>query len=205
MVTPVSAPPSLENGDRMDREEFHRRYELRPDIHRAELVEGVVFVRSPMRIPEHDEPATLCSSLLALYTASHPGTRSGGGGTIVLDGQNEYQPDAYIWRSVGGWPRLNSQRYLEGAPQLVVEVAASTVSYDLHDKKEAYRRNGVREYVVWRVLDEAMDFFRLDNGEYVRVEPGDDGIIESREFPGLRFNIPAIVAGDRAGAFAEVR
>jgi Uma2 family endonuclease len=87
----------------------------------------------------------------------------------------------------------------------VVEIAASSASYDLHDKKEAYRRNGVREYVVWRVLDEAVDWLRLEDGAYVRVEPSARGLIESATFPGLRLNVPKLLAGDLAAVLRAVR
>jgi len=40
---------SLESGDHLTHEEFHRRYLERPDIKKAELVEGVVYVSSPGR------------------------------------------------------------------------------------------------------------------------------------------------------------
>src|SRR5205809_705119 len=87
------------------------------------------------------------------------------------------RPD--IKKAEPGGPRLNDEDSVEGAPQLVVEVAASSVSYDLHDKMNAYRRNGVGEYIVWRVLDGAIDWFRWVEGEYVPVEPDAGGIIES--------------------------
>ena len=84
------------------------------------------------------------------YASRHPDVRAGGSPTIFLDEQNEVQPDALLFRldPGGAGPRLNEQGYLEGAPQLIVEVAASSASYDLHDKKRAYQRNGVREYLV---------------------------------------------------------
>jgi Uma2 family endonuclease len=89
----------------------------------------------------------------------------------------------------------------------VIEVAASTVNYDLYDKKEVYRRNGVLEYLVWRVLDRAIDWFRLTGGEYIRVEPDADGVIESAIFlvPGLRLHVPAMLDGDTARVLAELR
>jgi Uma2 family endonuclease len=205
MSTAVSTRPSLESGDRMEREEFHRRYEQRPDIHRAELVEGVVYVPSPMRINEHERPAGLVYLLLATYEERHPGCLSGHDGTVILDGESEVQPDAYLYREEPGGPRIGDDGYLHGGPQLVVEVAASTVSRDLHDKFDAYRRNGVREYIVWRVLDRAIDFFELVDGEYVRRQPDPEGVIESKTFPGLRFDVETMLAGDRSGALAALR
>jgi len=123
--------------------------------------------------------------------------------TVILDDDNEVQPDAILWREEPGGPRATEDGYLEGAPQLVVEIPASSASYDLHDKMRAYRRNRVREYVVWRVLDEAIDWFQLVDGEYQRVEPDERGIIESNVSPGLRLHVGKMLAGDLAGVLAE--
>ena len=103
-----------------------------------------------------------------------------------------------------GGPRTNEKGYIEGAPQLVVEIALSSASYDLHDKLRAYRRAGVREYIVWRVLNQAIDWLRLDEGEYRKIEPDTDGVIESSIFPGLRLYVTKMLAGDDAGVLAEL-
>jgi Uma2 family endonuclease len=197
---------SLESGDRLTRAEFHRRYSARPDIKRAELIEGVVYVASPMRFDFHDRQATMMITWLAVYAAHTPGVSSGGSATLYLDADNEVQPDAFLFYNPprGGGARVTDDGYIEGAPQLVVEVAASSVSYDLHDKLRAYRRNGVVEYLVWRVLDGALDWFRLHEGEYRRAEPNASGMIESTAFPGLRLNVPALLEGDLAAVLAAL-
>ena len=205
MATTTRVRPSLESGDHLTRDEFHRRYSQRPDIKKAELVEGVVYVASPIRFEHHASPHAAVIGWLYLYAAATPGLRVGDNATIFLDGRNEYQPDAFLWRPDAGGAQLTEDGYLEGAPQLVVEVAASSASYDLHEKKEAYRRNGVPEYVVWRVLDQAVDWFELRDGEYVRREPDADGTIESVQFAGLRLHVPSLLAGDAAGVVAAVR
>lgn len=200
----IPAQVLLEPGDRLDRAEFHRRYELRPDLHRAELVEGVVYVPSPMRFSTHDDQASLCVHLLRHYAMHHPGVRAGANASIMLDGLNEVQADGFLFYEAGGRLRVRDDGYLEGAPELVVEVAASTVSRDLHDKLRAYERNGVREYIVWRVVDGAVDWFDLVDGAYVLRGPGADGIIESKAFPGFRLAIPALLAGHEAEAIAAL-
>lgn len=194
---------ALESGDRLSRTEFHRRYCDRPDIKKAELVEGVVYVASPVRVV-HAEPHGRMVLWLGTYQSRHPGPRLVDNATVILDDDNEVQPDAALWSEGVGGPRLTDDGYIEGAPQLVVEIAVSSASYDLHDKMRAYRRNRVREYVVWRVLDEAIDWFRLINGEYVRVEPDERGIIESAEFPGLRLHVAKVLAGNLAGVLAQL-
>jgi Uma2 family endonuclease len=203
MTIATKTLPNLESGDRLSREEFHQRYLERADIHKAELVEGVVYVASPVRANVHGEPNGCMIGWIAMYRARHPELRFGDNATVRLDNRNEVQPDAYLLREVAGGPMIGEDGYIEGPPQLVVEIAASSASYDLHDKKEAYRRNQVREYIVWRVLDQAIDWFRLAAGEYVRVEPDERGVIESTTFPGLRLNVPNMLAGDLARVLAE--
>jgi Uma2 family endonuclease len=205
MVTGAAASVSLESGDHLTREEFHRRYCARPDLKKAELVDGVVYVPSPVRFLQHGRPHGLVMLWLGTYCVRDPDLLLADNTTVLLDDRSEVQPDAFIWRDESGGPRLTEDGYVEGAPHLVVEVAASSASYDLHDKMEAYRRTGVREYVVWRVLDEAIDWFVLRDGQYVRVEPDAEGVVESEQFPGLRLHLPNMLAGNRADVLARLR
>lgn len=191
----------LESGDRLTRDEFERRYETRPDIKKAELVEGVVYVASPVRISQHAEPHGRMVFWIGAYVAKHPECRFADNGTVRLDEQNEPQPDVLLYRS--GPDRVDEDDYLAGAPELAVEVSASSASYDLGPKMEAYRRNGVREYIVWQILEERIDWFRLRDGEYEPVAPT-RGVIESVEFPGLRLDVGAMLAGDLAAVQAAL-
>jgi Uma2 family endonuclease len=168
-------------------------------------VEGVVFVPSPIRVDLHGQPHGAIAGWLSVYTTINSSVSLSLEGTVLLDGKSEVQPDAYLWQPAPGGPRLTSDHYLEGAPQFVVEVAASSASYDLNEKKEAYRRNGVREYVVWRVLDRAIDWFELRDETYVLRIPDEQGIIESAHFPGLRLSVPSMLAGDQTGVLAALR
>jgi Uma2 family endonuclease len=106
---------------------------------------------------------------------------------------NVPQPDAFLW-IVGGQCSTTEEGYLQGSPDLAAEVASSSVSYDLHEKREAYQRNGVREYIVWRVEDKAIDWFVLRQGEFKRATA--DGILKSKVFPGLWLDPEALVRGD---------
>jgi len=204
MTTAASVFPVLESGDHLSRAEFHRLYCARRDIKKAELVEGVVYVASPLRFDLHAEPHATIITWLGAYRARKPGLRLGDNATVLLDAYNEVQPEACLWREEPGGPRLTADHYVEGAPQLIVEVAASSASYDLHTKLRAYQRNGVREYIVWRVLDHMIDWFRLREGEYVWVEPDEDGVIESDVFPGLYLNVPALLADDLQAVLIEL-
>ena len=190
--------PPLENGDHLTREEFHRRYEAMPENIKAELIEGVVFKASPVRVEQHGKPSARIITWLGNYSAYTPATEVSENVTVFLDSGNEYQPDAVLRfeREYGGNSFINDNDYLQGSPELSVEVSASTISKDLFEKKNVYRRNGVLEYIVWRVADGEIDWFILENGAYQKLEANKNGVIESRSFVGLRLNVEAMLAGD---------
>jgi Uma2 family endonuclease len=196
MSASKSTLPTLESGDRLTRAEFHRRYCARPDIKKAELIRGVVYVASPTRSRQHGKPHGLMVMWLSAYAATHADLEVDNNSTVFM-GDSEVQPDACLCRLSTGRVRETEQDYLEGAPDLIVEVAASSASYDLHDKLALYQQVGVPEYIVWQTEDERMTWLRLQDGRYVSAAPDEDGVIESEVFPGLRLNVPAMLAGDR--------
>lgn len=207
MSAPAAEYVPLESGDHLTREEFHRRYLARPDIRKAELIEGIVYVASPVRQAFHGRQHALAMMWLTHYAALVPGLDVGDNATVFLDADNEVQPDAFLFWDppVGTGARLTEKGYVEGAPPLVFEIAASSAAYDLNDKLRVYRRTGVPEYIVWQVYEGRIDWFRLRNGEYVRIEPDARGIIESEVFPGLRLHVARMLGGDRAGVLAEIK
>jgi Uma2 family endonuclease len=127
--------------------------------------------------------------------------------TVRLDNENEPQPDGCLRleEAFGGQSRVSADDYIEGAPELVVEIVASRASYDLHEKKEIYRHHGVQEYLVWRVMDRALDWFRLVEGSYQQVEVDADGFMRSSFFPGLWLSIADILAGNQGGVMAGLQ
>ena len=193
----VEVPP-LEGGDRLTRAEFERRYEARPDLRKAELVEGVVYMPPPVRLRLHGEPHSFLNAWLATYRARTPGLVVGDNSTVRLDLDNEPQPDVVLLidPALGGQARVSDDDYVEGAPELVAEVASSSASYDLGEKAKAYRRNGICEYVVWRVLDRQIDYFVLREGRYEPLAADADAIFRSEVFPGLWLDAEAMVRGD---------
>lgn len=201
------ALPPLEGGDRLTRREFERRYEAMPQVKKAELIEGVVYMPSPVRFEVHSEPHADIIAWLGMYRAATPGVRLGDNATLRLEGDNEVQPDAVMRLDpqAGGRSRVSADGYLEGSPELVAEVAASSAAYDVHDKLDVYRRNGVQEYVVWQVFDEKVDWFELRGGEYVPLAADDHGVIHSRVLPGLRLAVLALLEGDLGAVLAELQ
>jgi Uma2 family endonuclease len=193
----------LESGNRPTRADFHRRYCAQPNI-RAELVQGVVYVASPLRYTRHSRPHRLAIVWLDAFASRAPDIDLAIDATVILGPGSEVQPDVCLFRLSACRLRVREDDCLEGAPKLVFEVAASSASYDLHDKLEAYWRAGVLEYVVWQVLDRQVAWFDLIDGRYVRREPDAHGVIESRTFPGLRLDVAAMLAEDRAAVLAAL-
>ena len=195
---PLKLMPTLESGDRLTRTEFERRYGLLPEVKKAELVEGVVYMASPVRARQHGQPHGFIMGWLMVYAAATPTVMVFDNTTVRLDLDNEVQPDTLLRldESVGGQSRIGEDDYIEGAPELIVEIAASTASYDLHDKLQAYRRNGVREYLVWVVLEGEFRWYVLDEGEYRQQEADAAGCLSSPFFPGLVLEVKALLAGE---------
>jgi Uma2 family endonuclease len=138
------------------------------------------------------------STWLGNYEAGTPGVEGGDNSSVRLDDENEPQPDCFLRLETerGGRSRTSEDDIVEGAPELVFEVASSSASYDLHQKLGAYRRHGVLEYVVWRVRDRKVDWFVLEGNDYKRREPESPGLHRSREFPGLWLDPAALIRGD---------
>ncbi len=193
-----SAPVApFESGDRLSAEEYDRRYEMMPDV-RAELIEGVVYLSSPVSIDHGPQHADL-STWAGTYRAFTPGVDASSDGTVQLDPDNRPQPDVHlkIVSSHGGRTGLTDDgKYITGAPELAIEIAASTVSKDLHVKKRSYRRNQIREYLVWRVFDRRIDWFILREGHYLRLKPAADGYLKSEQFSGLWLDPAAAIQRD---------
>jgi Uma2 family endonuclease len=193
--TAVRVPP-LENGDRLTRAEFERRYAAMPTKIKAELVEGVVYMASAVRARSHGLPHSELVTWAGVYSVHTPGVSGYDNTTIRLDLDNEPQPDVCLMIEHSGQARIDEDDYIEAAPEFAAEVAASSASYDLGDKLKAYRRNGVREYLVWRVQDEAIDWFVLREGKYEPLPAGPDGVLRSEVFPGLWLDAAALLRGD---------
>ncbi len=204
-LQPPTVPP-LESGDRLSRAEFERRYAAGRNL-RAELIEGVVYVQAAIRHAHHGRPHALLMGWIGAYISATPGTDVGDASTLRLDEENEPQPDILlrIDAACGGTSSIDDDGYISGPPEFVAEIAASSASYDLHDKLNAYRRNGVKEYLVWRVLDQELDWFVLRDGRYERLPVEETGLIKSEVFPGLWLDTAAMLRGDLAAAIESLK
>ncbi len=185
-ISATAAVPPLESGDRLSSgAEFMRRYEAHPEINKAEFIAGVVYVASPVRFKYHGQPHADILLWLGYYRAVTPHISTADNTTLYLDADTIVQPDACLWRTQGRSVTATEDDYLEGAPELVVEVAASSAAYDLHDKRCAYEHAGVQEYLVVQVYERHIDWWTLREGGYAALEPDEQGILRSAVFPGL--------------------
>jgi len=202
-----SEVPRLQSGDRLSRAEFERRYEATPNLKKAELIEGVVFMPPPVAQDGHSNQHFNIIMILGIYVLATPGIEGGDNGSLRLDLDNMPQPDTFlrILESHGGQSRIDADRYLEGAPEFVAEIAATSANYDLHDKLNVYRRSGVKEYLVWRVLDRAIDYFVLKGDNFVPLVQTKKGIFQSEVFPGLWLDPTALIARDLAKVESVMR
>lgn len=162
---------------------------------------------SPVRQRHHGRPHIRLCTWLGTYEAATPGVEAGDNSTIRLDQDNVPQPDAllFIDPDRSGQARISDDDYVVDAPELVAEVASSSSSYDLHTKLNVYRRNGVREYLVWRVLDQQFDWFVLRSGQFQPLPADAVGILRSEVFPGLWLDPVALLNGDMLRVLAVVQ
>jgi Uma2 family endonuclease len=194
--------PLLESGDRLNQREFHNLYEQMPEVKKAELVDGVVFVSSPASLAHSDRVAWITGCLVA-YTAGLKGVRVGNSASIIVDDDNEFQPDALLFfdQAAGGQAHPCGE-YLKGVPEVAVEVSYSSRAYDLHQKLRVYERHGVKEYLVWDVSKDKFHVFRQNEGSFLELPPNDT--FKSVVFPGLWLNLEALARGDLASALKTI-
>lgn len=179
--------PHLEPGDTLTRAEFERRYDAMSELKKAELIEGVVYMPSPVRLRRHSGPHAATITWLGHYWASTPGVLVADNGSIRLDQDNMPQPDAamLIDPACGGKVRIGADDYVESAPEWLGEISASSVSLDLNAKLRVYQDHRVREYMVWRVAEKAIDWFVLRQNQFARLPLTSAGLYQSEVFPGL--------------------
>lgn len=200
--------PPLQQGDSLTHAEFLKRYADMPENVKAERIEGIVYMpAAAVSAGFHGQPHADLLAWLGVYRAKTPGVGTADNSTTILDVDNDPQPDAcmYILPSHGGRTKLTSEKYLQGAPELIVEIAASSVSFDLGAKLNAYRRNGVQEYIVHRTYDGEIDWFMLRDGQYEKQSPDGEGLCRSEMFPGLWLDVPAALDGRLADVLTTLQ
>lgn len=195
MATVPQRTPVLKQGQRLSQEEFLRRWEARPDIKFAELIEGVVYMPSPLRRKQGFNDGDL-GGWLFNYSHATPGCRVGHQATWFMHGSIP-QPDIFlmILPEYGG-QAVYQGNYLGGAPELAVEICASSTTYDLGVKKRLYEEAEVQEYLAVLVEEEEVRWHHLQSGQYQLLTPDAQGILRSQAFPGLWLNTTALFTED---------
>jgi Uma2 family endonuclease len=188
------AVPPLYNGDQISQPEFHRRYGATPPGVKAELIEGMVYMASPVG-PRHGKGHIRLGMLFCMYEGATPGVEAQDNATVILGERSEPQPDLHlrILPEYGGTVTDGDDGILTGPPELVAEIAHSSEAVDLHAKRRDYQRAGVLEYLVLLIREGALRAFDLSSGKKLSVDP--DGIYRSKVFPGLWIDVAAVLTG----------
>jgi Uma2 family endonuclease len=197
MLSPVVRPPGLVTGERLTVDEFLRRWEELPDLKNAELIDGVVYLSSPVSF-DHGRLDFLVHIWLGHYAQATPGCMGSTNSTWLMAGSAP-QPDIClrILPSHGGQSGTKGPLGA-GAPELVVEICVTSAGLDLGPKLALYQRAGVREYLTVEAIGEHAIWRILENGAYVAQALPPDGVLRSHAFPGLWLDVPAFWANDGA-------
>lgn len=191
-ISSRDAPP-LEPGDKLTRQQFLARWELHPEIKRAELIGGIVFMPPPVSL-DHGDMENDVSAWVGVYKAATPGTAAGHNTTTFLR-DDTLQPDLNlrILPEYGGGSRVE-EKYLAGRAEFLAEICRSSASYDLHVKLDLYQAAAIPEYLAILGYEQEIRWHILKDGRYQRLLPGPDGIHRSLVFPGLWLDGTALLA-----------
>jgi Uma2 family endonuclease len=199
-----NVPQLLRDGDRLTRDEFMRRWEQMPDLMRAELIDGIVYMPSPVSLTHGDFQAHL-TCWLGFYSAATPGSAVSSAATWLMAEDSAPQPDLAlrIEPEFGGQSAIEND-YAAGAPELIVEISHTTSAKDKGAKLRLYERSGVLEYLTVRPRQQQVVWRELVDGKYREIAPAEDGCLRSRVFPGLWLDPAALWAKDLGALAATV-
>jgi len=195
MLSPLVPISRLITGERLTLAEFLHAWDAQTDIRRAELIEGVVHMPSPVTREYGRFHATVISWLWH-YAQATPGCECGDNTTWLML-ESAPQPDAFL-RIVperGGQSR-NEANYNAGAPELIVEVSLTSTEVDFGPKLALYQRVGVQEYVTIELLTRRIVWRVLENASYGELAVGSDAVLRSHRFPGLWLDVEAFWIND---------
>ncbi len=205
MATTIErAVPPLAAGDKLTRAEFLERWEAHPEIKKAELIGGKVYMASPVSI-EHAKSDYDVITWLCHYQVATPGTEGGSNATTFLLDETP-QPDIYlrILPEYGGKSWVED-KYLAGIAELLVEISLSSAPYDLRLKLDLYQSAGIPEYLAIRPYEQEIRWHVLRDGQYRLLAPDADGIHRSLVFPGLWLDGKALLTGNMQQVLARLQ
>jgi Uma2 family endonuclease len=195
-TTRIAAPDPLVEGQRLDQPTFHSLYTAMPPGTRAELIDGVVYMPSPVG-RAHGRAHVPVIIWLGHYAENTPGLEVLDNATTILGWKSEPQPDALlrILPEYGGQTR-EEEGFIAGPPELVVEVSKATRLVDLGPKLRDYERGGILEYVVRTIEPDEIYWYGREQGALVQRPVDEDGLYRSTVFPGLWLDPAALLIGD---------
>jgi Uma2 family endonuclease len=176
-----------------------------PELQRAELIDGIVYMPSPVS-RTHSGFQIGLAHWLVIYAGSTPGCKALAAPTCLMSDDSAPQPDLTleIDPKCGGQSRVEGD-YSAGAPELTVEISHTTSARDRGAKLRLYERSGVREYVTVRPQQQQIVWRELIDGKYREIAPDEHGIFRSRVFPGLWLDPAPLWADDYPGLAATVQ
>ena len=200
--------PPLESGDVLDADEYWRRYCAAPEKLKAERINGKVYIMTPLRAVHHGNPHALLSGWLFNYSMHDPELIISDNATIRLNADNDPQPDLCLLRE-GGQTRFDDEGYIIGPPEMIVEIAGSSASYDFGEKRDVFEAAGVGEYIVFETIEGRIAWWRLDSGRFVEIQPveikGIGTVYKSVLFPGLWLDAEALRSADSRKLIATLQ
>lgn len=204
MATARLPLPPLLPGQVLTGEEFLARWYAMPELKCAELLDGIVYMPSPVS-RFHGRADGRMMRWLARYADATPGTDIVPNTTWLMENRSIPQPDValYIVPEAGGQCRYSGS-LLAGAPELIVEISYSSADNDFNIKRALYERAGVREYLTVDLLANKLSWRQLVDGAYQVIVPGDGGLLRSACFPGLWLDEAAFWQEDTARMTAAV-
>jgi Uma2 family endonuclease len=217
---PQGIPP-LRDGDRMDADEFLRRYKADPVAYSAELLQGVVHITRwrelrngkemivpPISAEGHSTPDNHLQGIFFVYASQTPGVASMGAVTTILPSKTtSLEPDSVlrILPTHGGRSTIGADKFVHGTPELIAEISFTSGARDFGKKYDSYQADGVPEYLVWRTAEKEVHWFALKRKKYLEITPHADGTLRSEQFPGLWLDVAALLAGDTAKLVATLQ
>lgn len=177
-------PLLFEPGDRLSREEFLALWEQMPNLKSAELIDGVVYMPSPVSYG-HSKHHGDMQMLLSIYAARTRVCRASTEATWLML-NSAPQPDVAmrLFPEFGGRTDTSGE-LASGAPELIAEICKSSRSYDLGPKLALYQQAGVCEYITVLMKERRIEWRRLEEGSYRLLSRDTSGVFRSVEFPGL--------------------
>lgn len=198
-----SSVPPLESGDVLDADEYWRRYQSTPVGLKAERIRNRVFIMSPLRAVQHGNPHALLSLWLGTYALEFSSLTVSNNATIRLNAENDPQPDLCMIRR-DGQTHYDEDGYLIGPPELIVEIAGSSASYDFGEKRDVFDAAGVAEYLVYETVGGRIAWWTRQNGALHEIVP-ENGNYQSQMFTGLWLDSDALRSCDATKLIATLR